>query len=147
MRAMAWRNRLLVILITAWSCVSCAASQPWVELKGQKFTVEVADTDEKHALGLMFRDELAADHGMLFVVPREAPRSFWMKNTRIPLDIMYFNAELELVSMSRNTPPCRTRRCPSYPSALPARFVLELNAGMASKLGVVVGDRLTLDLD
>jgi uncharacterized membrane protein (UPF0127 family) len=70
-----------------------------------------------------------------------------MKNTRIPLDILYFNDDLEVVSMSENTPPCRVRRCPSYPSALPARFVLELNAGLAAKLGVEVGDRLTLDLD
>jgi uncharacterized membrane protein (UPF0127 family) len=129
------------------ACSACAAGEPSVELKGKRFSVEVADTREKQALGLMFRESMPPDHGMLFIFPREAPRSFWMKNTRIPLDIMYFNAELELVSMSQNTPPCRTRRCPSYPSALPAKFVLELNAGLASELGVATGDRLTLDLD
>jgi uncharacterized membrane protein (UPF0127 family) len=139
--------RFLLCAALALACTACAAGGPEVELKGQRFSVEIADTGEKRALGLMFRDSMPADHGMLFIFPREAPRSFHMKNTRIPLDIMYFNADLELVSMSENTPPCRVARCPSYSSALPARFVLELNAGMASKLGVVVGDRLTLDLD
>ena len=147
MRAMAWRSRFLLILITAWGCVSCAASQPWVELKGQKFTVEIADTDEKHALGLMFRDELPDDHGMLFIFGYEAPRSFWMKNTRISLDIMYFDADLALVSVSENTPPCRQRQCPAYPSTGPAQYVLELNAGKASELGVLPGDRLVLHID
>ena len=70
-----------------------------------------------------------------------------MKNTRIPLDILYFNAELELVSISADTPPCRVRYCPSYPSKVPAMFVLELNAGTASELGVELGDRLTVELD
>lgn len=123
------------------------ASGPSVELKGQRFTVELAETREKQALGMMFRDSLKEGHGMLFLFPNEAPRSFWMKNCRIPLDIFYFDAELALVSVSENTPPCRTERCPSYPSAGPAQYVLELNAGMAAELGVQPGDKLELDLD
>ncbi len=70
-----------------------------------------------------------------------------MKNTRIPLDIMYFDKDLKLVSISADTPPCRVSRCPSYPSKAPAKYVLELNAGTAAKLGVRVGDRLTLNLN
>ena len=116
-------------------------------LKGTRFRVVVADTRDKQAVVLMFRDSMPPDQGMLFIFPHEAPRSFWMKNTRIPLDIMYFNAELELVSISADTPPCRVRYCPSYPSAAPAMYVLELNAGLASELGVTAGDRLVLDLD
>jgi uncharacterized membrane protein (UPF0127 family) len=117
-----------------------------VEIGGKRFTVEVADTQEKQALGLMFRDEMAEDHGMVFVFPNEAPRSFWMKNCRIALDIMYFDKDLKMVSASLNTPPCRTESCPSYPSKAPAQYVLELNAGMAERLGIGVGDQLTLDL-
>jgi uncharacterized membrane protein (UPF0127 family) len=128
-------------------CTSCAAKTPWVELKGQRFTVEIADSPDEQALGLMFRDELADDHGMLFIFPREARRSFWMKNTRIPLDIMYFDGNLALVSMSQDTPPCRVRLCPNYPSEGPAQYVLELNAGKAAELGVVRGDRLVLHID
>jgi len=129
------------------TCTACASGDPSVELGGKTFAVEIADTSEKHALGLMFRDSLPADQGMLFVFPNEAPRSFWMLNTRIPLDIMYFDKDLKLVSISADTPPCRVKRCPSYPSASAAMYVLELNAGMASELGVAVGDRLILDLD
>jgi len=70
-----------------------------------------------------------------------------MKNTRIPLDIMYFDKDLKMVSISANTPPCRVSRCPSYPSIKPAMYVLELNAGTASELGVDIGDRLLIDLD
>jgi len=129
------------------ACASCAAKTPWVELKGQRFTVEIADSPDEQALGLMFRDQLPDNHGMLFVFPREAPRSFWMKNTRIPLDIMYFDRNLTLVSASENTPPCRVRLCPSYPSERPAQYVLELNAGKVAELGVVRGDRLVLHVD
>lgn len=139
--------RTLVILVALLCCVSCAAGQPWVGLKGQKFIVEIADTPDQHALGLMFRDQMPENHGMLFIFNRESPRSFWMKNTRIPLDIMYFDADLALVSMSENTPPCRVRACPAYPSEGPAQYVLELNAGKASELGVQRGDKLELHLD
>ena len=136
------------ILITfVLLCSSCMASGPYVELKGQRFKVELAETREKQALGLMFRDELPPDHGMLFIFPNESRQSFWMKNTRIPLDIFYFNGALELVSVSERTPPCRTSRCPSYPSAGPAKYVLELNSGKAAELGVRPGDKLELHLD
>ncbi len=109
--------------------------------------MEVADSPETWALGLMFRDSLPENHGMLFIFPREAPRSFWMKNTRIPLDILYFDRDLKLVSVTADARPCRTRACPGYPSAGPAQYVLELNAGKASELGVVPGDSLVLELD
>jgi uncharacterized membrane protein (UPF0127 family) len=128
-------------------CTACSAGGPSVELGGKSFAVEIADTRERQALGLMFRDSMPADQGMLFIFPGEAQRSFWMKNTHISLDIMYFDKDLKLVSISADTPPCRVRYCPSYPSAEPAKYVLELNAGVASELGVGVGDRLTLDLD
>jgi len=129
------------------ACTACASGGPSVELGGKSFAVEIADTREKQALGLMFRDEMPADKGMLFIFPNEAPRSFWMKNTRIPLDIMYFDKDLNMVSISADTQPCRVSRCPSYPSIAPAKYVLELNAGTASELGVGPGDRLTIELD
>jgi hypothetical protein len=70
-----------------------------------------------------------------------------MKNTRIPLDIFYFDAERKLVSVSENTPPCRTQRCPSYPSTGPAKYVLELRAGKAAELGARPGDELEIHID
>jgi uncharacterized membrane protein (UPF0127 family) len=70
-----------------------------------------------------------------------------MKNTRIPLDILYFDDGLTLVSMAENARPCVADPCPSYPSEAPARYVLELNAGTARSLGVEKGDRLVLLFD
>ncbi|MFC1776383.1 DUF192 domain-containing protein [Pseudomonadota bacterium] len=139
--------RLLLCVLMLITFTACASGDPSVELGGKTFAVEIADTSEKQALGLMFRDNMEADKGMLFIFPNEAPRSFWMKNTRIPLDIMYFDKELKMVSISADTPPCKVTRCPSYPSKGPAMYVLELNAGAAKKLGVGVGDKLTLKLD
>jgi len=139
--------RLLLCLFMLTTCVACASDGPSVEFGGKVFKVEIADNPEEQALGLMFRDSMPADAGMIFIFPNESPRSFWMKNTRIPLDIMYFDKDLKMVSISANTPPCRVSRCPSYPSIKPAMYVLELNAGTASELGVDIGDRLLIDLD
>jgi uncharacterized membrane protein (UPF0127 family) len=91
----------------------------------------------------MFRDRLAADRGMLFIHEREEPQSYWMKNTRIPLDILYFDDARRLVSQQRDVPPCALGdACPPYPSQAPARYVLELNAGEAARLGLQQGTRL-----
>lgn len=139
--------RYLLLMTTLILCSSCIAQDPYVVLGGERFTVELAETPEKQALGLMFRDHLPDDQGMLFPFPGEANRSFWMKNCRISLDIFYFDKDLALVSVSENTPPCRTSQCPSYPSSGPAKYVLELNAGKAAALGVQAGDVLELHLD
>ena len=139
--------RFVLCVLMFAACTACASGGPSVELGGRSFSVEVADTSEKQALGLMFRDSMPADEGMLFIFPAEAPRSFWMKNTRIPLDIMYFNKDLKLVSIAAETTPCKVSRCPSYPSVAPAMYVLELNAGAAAELGIGLGHVLTVELD
>jgi uncharacterized membrane protein (UPF0127 family) len=135
----------LVILLMI--CTACMAEGPYVKLKDTRFRVDLAETQEKQALGLMFQESMANDHGMLFIFPAEGMRSFWMKNTKIPLDIFYFDEHLVLVSVSEDTPPCRTPRCPNYPSTGPAKYVLELNAGKAKELGAQAGDVLELYLE
>jgi uncharacterized membrane protein (UPF0127 family) len=133
------------MLIWAMPLSGCASTDShWVELNGRRFSVEIADTNETRTRGLMFRDALPDDQGMLFVFEREEPLAFWMRNTRIPLDIFYFDAARRLVSVAKGVPPCTTSTCPSYPSAAPARFTLELNAGAAKRLGTQRGDVLTL---
>jgi len=124
------------------ACASTAGDGHWVELKGKRFNVEIADDDAERARGLMFRDEMAADHGMLFVHEDEEPQSYWMKNTHIPLDIIYFNHERRLVSVA-HAPPCSLGdQCPPFPSEGPALYVLELNAGTTETLGTKPGDEL-----
>src|SRR5688572_17795115 len=109
---------LPLALVTCLSLASCAsANTPWVELKGHRFLVEIADTHESRARGLMFRDSMDPDRGMLFIFESEQQQAFWMKNTKIPLDIFYFDSERKLVSVSAGVPPCTTAICPSYPSA------------------------------
>jgi uncharacterized membrane protein (UPF0127 family) len=122
----------------------CASgNELWVEIGGQRYAIEVADDDAERARGLMFRDELAADRGMLFIHERQEPLAYWMKNTRIPLDILYFDDARKLVSQRRDIPPCSLGdRCPPYPSDAPARYVLELNAGEAARLGLKDGAEL-----
>jgi len=139
--------RQFLMVVAMFFCTSCMSGQPEVELNGERFTVELATTPKEQALGLMFRDSMAEDHGMLFVFPGSAARRFWMKNTRIPLDIFYFDENLKLVSVAEDTPPCRVAQCPGYPSAGPAKYVLELNAGKAADLAVKPGDELHLFLD
>ena len=123
----------------------CASgTDTWVELAGQRYTVEVADDDEERAMGLMFREEMAPDRGMVFLHERQGPQAYWMKNTKIPLDILYFDNDRKLVSQQRDVPPCSAgNQCPPYPSAAPARYVLELNAGQAAKLNLQDGAVLT----
>jgi uncharacterized membrane protein (UPF0127 family) len=124
-------------------CASGSGSN-WVELAGTRYEVEVADDDAERARGLMFRDELPAGRGMLFLHEREQPQAYWMKNTRIPLDILYFDSSRRLVSQQRDVPPCTAGdRCPPYPSDAPARYVLELNAGEAARLKLEDGSELT----
>lgn len=126
----------------------CASAGSWVELGGQRYRVEVADDDAERARGLMFRDELAAGTGMIFLHDREEPQAYWMKNTKIPLDILYFDNARKLVAQQRDVPPCTAgNACPSYPSNAPARYVLELNAGEAAKLKLQNGAELKFSDD
>ncbi|MFT3761243.1 MAG: DUF192 domain-containing protein [Pseudoxanthomonas sp.] len=134
-----------LILLSLLSLSACAiAGKPWVEIGGERFKVEIADDDAERARGLMFRDRMDADHGMLFIHDREEPQAYWMKNTRIPLDILYFDNQHKLVAQQRDVPPCSAgNACPSYPSNAPARYVLELNAGEATRLKLENGAVLT----
>ena len=119
----------------------------YVEIRGHRIQVEVVEDEAMQALGLMFRTELAQDAGMLFVYPGERQLSFWMLNTKIPLDILYFDARLRLVTVIDSARPCRVERCPGYPATHPSMYVLEINAGLANQWGVEPGDELTLHLE
>jgi len=94
----------------------------------------------------MFRDSMPQDHGMLFIFPSERARSFWMRNCRFPIDIIYFDKDLSLVNVVKGAKPCRSTQCPSYLSTGPAMYVLELNAGLADDLELEPGDRLEVRL-
>jgi uncharacterized membrane protein (UPF0127 family) len=108
---------------------------------------EIADTPEKMTQGLMYRTHLKPSHGMIFITPSESSKlKFWMKNTLIPLDIIWLNHDKKVIYISSNTPPCTSKytTCPTYapPDNLPAQFVIEINAGLAQRLNLTVGEQL-----
>jgi len=99
--------------------------------------VEVVDTNETRAAGLMFREELAANAGMLFDFKREQPVSFWMKNTLIPLDMFFIKADGRIVNIAKRAVPHSER---GIASDEPVLGVLETNAGVADRMGIKPGD-------
>lgn len=103
------------------------------------FTVEVAATPSQRARGLMWRQSLAADAGMLFDFETPQPVTMWMKNTFIPLDMLFIAADGRIVNIARNTTP---RSLAMISSLGPVRAVLELAAGAAERLGLRAGDRV-----
>ncbi len=101
--------------------------------------IEIADTDEKRELGLMYRNKMAENQGMLFIFPVEGQQSFWMHNTIISLDMIFVNASMEIVKIQKNTTPYSDQ---SYPSVKPAKYVIEVNAGYCDRHGIKEGDKI-----
>lgn len=112
---------------------------------GKTIAIEVVADPETRAQGLMFRSSLSADRGMLFIFPESDAHSFWMKNTLIPLDIIWIDEARTVVHVERDVPPCKADPCASYPPGKAAKYVLELAAGQAAARGVREGDRVTIE--
>jgi uncharacterized membrane protein (UPF0127 family) len=105
-----------------------------------RFNVEVADTPERRAVGLMHRPSMAGNAGMLFDFKTDAPVTMWMRNTRIPLDMLFIARDGRIVNIAERTVPFSEA---SIPSKGPVRAVLELNGGTSARLGIKPGDRVT----
>ncbi len=138
-----WRSAILtgILLFPAFAAVpACADSQPLiVETSGgrQQFTVELATTPDQMTIGLMFRQSLPADAGMLFVYPSERQVEFWMKNTYIPLDMLFIGADGHIRHIAERTVPLNETPIASIEEV---RAVLEVNGGTVSRLGIKEGD-------
>lgn len=104
-----------------------------------RFSVEIADDNAERAQGLMNRHSMDRDHGMLFIYDKDQPVSFWMKNTYIPLDLIFISSEGVVRRVSMNAEP---HDLDGIPSGEPVRAVLEVNAGTAIALGIKPGDRV-----
>lgn len=100
--------------------------------------IEIADDEYKTQTGLMYRHSMDANQGMLFIFKDSEPRSFYMKNTEFPLDIIYFNSEKEIVSIRKNAKPLDQS---SLPSEGPSQYVLEVNAGLSDIWNLQKGDQ------
>lgn len=106
------------------------------------FDVELAQTPEQQATGLMYRRSMPENHGMWFDFEGQRRVAMWMKNTYIPLDMVFLNEHRVIVHIVRNTTPLSTAR---IMSPVHARYVLELNAGVADKYGLAAGQKITLE--
>ena len=137
---------LLAALLFAWPAAAEEAAALREELivttavGPQKFQVEIADDPRERSRGLMFRREMAKEHGMLFDFGVEEPASFWMENTYLPLDMIFIRADGTVESIAERTTPLSRR---SVPSKGPVRYVLEINGGLSDELGIRPGDKVS----
>jgi len=104
------------------------------------FQVEIADTPQARADGLMHRRSMAPEHGMLFDFRAERPVAMWMKNTYIPLDMLFIGEDRRVRNIARRTTPLSER---TVESAGPVRYVLEINGGVSDELGIRPGDAVS----
>lgn len=132
-------NKLCIILTGLLWCHSVLAEPLWLknDSRSHAFDVEIADTPEKSKIGLMFRNHLDNDKGMLFLLPEKQPMYMWMKNTYIPLDMLFFEQDGKIVKIIPDTTPLSLQ---ILPSDIPVAGVLEVNAGTAKRLDITVGD-------
>jgi uncharacterized membrane protein (UPF0127 family) len=136
---------ILLLIVAPPGCNP--ANQSSVRFGSHRFSVELATTPEQRARGLMFREHLGTDKGMLFVFEQEGVYPFWMKNTLIPLDIIWIDKSAKVVFISKNTPPCEHVPCPTINPGEKAKYVLEICGGTADRIGLGVGDKLEFDVD
>jgi uncharacterized membrane protein (UPF0127 family) len=141
--------RFLSLGLVSMAVVSMTAcqAQPQVTImthdgRAIAFVVEVADTPAKREMGLQYRRDLAQDRGMIFLFPTEQPLSFWMKNTPIPLDMIFISAERKIVGIVENTTPFSLD---SRSVSGNSQYVLEINGGLARRYGFEAGDTVRFE--
>ncbi len=133
---------LFLTLFAVLLQVSACQAQPQVTIATEggrelTFQVEVADTPSKRELGLQYRRDLPPDRGMIFLFPTESEHSFWMKNTPLPLDMIFISKDLKIVGIVEQAVPFSTDSR-SVPAA--SQFVLEINGGLSKRHGIKAGD-------
>lgn len=137
-------KKIIYFLITITTALTILITTTQVPQQSQAclgnkcFDLVMATTPEQRARGLMFQESLDPDTGMLFIFEEESPHPFWMKNTLIPLDIIWIRDD-KIVFINRNTQPCQTT-CELITPTESADRVLEVNAGTSDELGLVIGD-------
>jgi uncharacterized membrane protein (UPF0127 family) len=145
---------LSLALFSLLLCLSCAPKTDTVDdIKtrlialpdGRQIRAEVLVSPAEMSRGMMYRDPLPQDRGLLFVHDNPAPYRYWMPNVKAPLDIIFMDPARQIVEISANTPPCATepKACPLYGGHFTEQFVLEMRAGEAQRLGLHQGQTLT----
>ena len=134
------------VALTACRAATSAPTAVFQTAKGPvRVSVEIVDDDASRSRGLMYRNHIDDGHGMLFVFDDVSDRAFWMKNTLIPLDMIWMDAQHRIVHIARDVQPCKADPCPSYPPNAKAVSVLELAAGVAAKHHLANGNVLRFE--
>lgn len=108
------------------------------------FNVEIADTPQKRETGLMFRKQLAKNSGMLFAFDQADVYQFWMKNTLIPLDMIWIDEDNKIIYMQKNVPPCEVEPCEMFGPDEKALYILETKGGAIEEMGLEAGDEMVI---
>lgn len=143
-------SNIIAVLAVLCACITACdetklPTHQKVTLSGESFKLELAVTDDQIRTGMMGRESLADDEGMLFVFPDAEVRHFWMKNCLIPLDVVFLDDDGRIVSITTMpAPDPDDRTFPRYSSRWPAQFAIELAAGRADELGLREGDPIGL---
>ncbi len=134
-------NKRIWVLIMCLILAGCLkGSGPQVCFQSSCVNVELALTDEQLRTGLQYRKDLPWNTGMLFVFDRPVQADFWMKNTLIPLDMIWLDEQRTVIHIQKNAAPCFQEKCPTYGPNQQALYVLEVNAGYADARNIQVGD-------
>jgi uncharacterized membrane protein (UPF0127 family) len=142
MKTIIQKISLFIILIALSTILFPKSKFLFIYIKSHRLLTEIADTPELTAKGLMYRKSIPKDYAMLFIFENEEPRGFWMKNTLIPLDIIFLNKNKEIINIAKNVPPCKQSPCKSYYSKKPAKYVVEIRGGLSKKMHIKAGDTI-----
>jgi uncharacterized membrane protein (UPF0127 family) len=137
---------IIFLLLISAGCTASGTSADQVCFEQACFSVETVSTLEQRSLGLMHRKSMDADKGMLFIFQQAQPYTFWMKNTLIPLDIIWLDHARRVVHIEKNVPPCKHDPCADYHPLASALYVLEINAGLSEKKNIRLGDTAQFNL-
>jgi len=145
------RTSVLVLMMGMVACSGSRVNGQWASPRGEVIfpdktvvRVEIADTEEKRQRGLMFREHMAPTDGMIFLFERPGNYPFWMKNTLIPLDMIWLDQKGRIVWIAHSVPPCKADPCPSFDHEGLASYVVEVVSGFAKEHKLKVGDTLVL---
>ena len=134
---------MCLVIIVAWPVLVFGQSHIKVFLPGgEAITSELAVSPAQRQQGLMFRERINPDQGMLFVFEREGQHSFWMKNMKFAIDILWLDSEKRIIHIEQGVPPCESEDCPSYAPTASALYVLELAAGSVKRFDLKLYQRL-----
>jgi uncharacterized membrane protein (UPF0127 family) len=127
---------VLILILAIVILIICIKKEKQVCFDKNCFIVEMANTPAERELGLMYRTTVDENRGMLFIFPQEDIYPFWMKNTKIPLDMLWLDSSYRVVYIEKNATPCILENCPIITPTKSAKYVLEINAGLVDKYSI-----------